>query len=45
MVGKLKQLFMLLCVACLTGCLQQDDVEYIFTGKEWHLAGFYQTAD
>lgn len=34
-------LFTLLTV----GCDRQDDVEIIFTGKEWHLAGFYQTHD
>lgn len=45
MVDKLKALFMLLCAVSFTSCLQEDDVEYIFTGKEWHLAGFYQTTD
>lgn len=29
----------------LAGCQRRDDIEEIFTGKEWHLAGFYQTHD
>ena len=36
---------MVLCLACLTGCDRSDDLESIFTGKVWHLAGFYQTTD
>lgn len=34
-----------LCTLLLAGCSREDDVETIFTGKEWHLAGFYQTHD
>lgn len=34
-----------LCTLLLAGCNREDDIEGIFTGKEWHLAGFYQTHD
>ena len=36
---------MALCLACLTGCDRSDDLESIFTGKVWHLGGFYQTSN
>ena len=36
---------MVLCFVCFTGCNQEDDIDTIFTGKEWHLIGFYQTTD
>lgn len=45
MANKCKSLLMVLCLACLTGCDRSDDLESIFTGKVWHLAGFYQTTD
>ena len=34
-----------LCSLLLVGCSREDDIEEIFIGKEWHLAGFYQTHD
>ena len=45
MANKCISLLMVLCLACLTGCDRSDDLESIFTGKVWHLAGFYQTSD
>lgn len=45
MSRSLRPLLMALCLVCIIGCNQEDDIEYIFTGKEWHLAGFYQTSD
>ena len=45
MANKCISLLMVLCLACLTGCDRSDDIESIFTGKVWHLAGFYQTTD
>lgn len=34
-----------LCVLLLVGCDREDDIEGIFTGKVWHMAGFYSTTD
>lgn len=34
-----------LCSLFLAGCNSEDDLQEIFTGKEWHLAGFYETHD
>lgn len=45
MSRSLRPLLMLLCMAFLAGCSQEDDIYDIFTGKEWHLAGFYKTPD
>lgn len=45
MSRSLRPLLMALFLAGMAGCTQVDDIEYIFTGKEWHLAGFYQTTD
>ena len=45
MVDKKLLLFMALCIASLTSCDRSDDIESIFTGKVWHLVGFYQTTD
>ena len=45
MANKCISLLMVLCLACLTGCDRSDNLEDIFTGKVWHLAGFYQTSN
>lgn len=45
MVDKKLFFFMALCVASLLGCDRSDDIENIFTGKVWHLVGFYGTTD
>lgn len=34
-----------LCVLLFVGCDSEDDIEGIFTGKVWHMAGFYSTTD
>lgn len=34
-----------LCVLLFVGCNREDDIEGIFTGKVWHMAGFYETHD
>ena len=34
-----------LCSLHLAGCNREDDLTEIFTGKEWHLVGFYKTHD
>jgi hypothetical protein len=34
-----------LCSLLLAGCNREDDLTEIFTGKEWHLVGFYKTHD
>ena len=34
-----------LCVLLFVGCDREDDIEGIFTGKVWHMAGFYSTTD
>ena len=38
-------LLSVLCVLLAVGCSREDDIEGIFTGKVWHLAGFYSTTD
>lgn len=45
MVNKKICLLLMLCAVCFTGCNREDDLEGIFTGKVWHLAGFYSTTD
>ena len=45
MANKSISLFIVLCLACFAGCDRRDDLEDIFTGRVWHLAGFYQTSD
>lgn len=43
---KLYRLFLAsLCVLLFAGCNREDDIEGIFTGKVWHMAGFYETHD
>lgn len=34
-----------LCALLAVGCDREDDIDGIFTGKVWHLAGFYSTTD
>lgn len=38
-------IFSMLCALLFAGCSMEDDLEEIFTGKEWHLVGFYETHD
>ncbi|MBE6292112.1 MAG: DUF4847 domain-containing protein [Bacteroidales bacterium] len=33
------------CILLTIGCNKEDDLEGIFAGKIWHLAGFYSTTD
>jgi len=40
-----KFILITLCGLLMAGCSREDDLTEIFTGKEWHLVGFYKTHD